>query len=64
MNEVTMAHHGLILNHNDAMGFGKVFRYLPGRWDTIFRVTTGQFGIAAEVTLGKYGEIAELPRWA
>ena len=36
MNEVPMARHGLILKDNEAMGSGKVFKYLPGLRDTIF----------------------------
>ena len=35
MNSVAMARHGLILNHNEAMGSRKVFKYLPGLRDTI-----------------------------
>ena len=34
-NGVAMARHGLILNDNEAMGSRKVFKYLPGLWDTI-----------------------------
>ena len=30
-----MALHGPILNDNEAMGSGKVFRYLPDLWNTI-----------------------------
>ena len=30
-----MARNGLILNHNEATGSRKVFRYLWGLWDTI-----------------------------
>ena len=36
MNEVPMARHGLILKDNEAMGSGKVFKYLPGLRDVIF----------------------------
>ena len=35
MNGVAMARHGPILNDNEAMGSGKVFKYLPGLRDTI-----------------------------
>ena len=35
MNEVPMARHGLILKDNEAMGSGKVFKYLPGLRDII-----------------------------
>ena len=36
MNEVPMARRGLILKDNEAMGSGKVFKYLPGPLDVIF----------------------------
>ena len=36
MNEIPMARHGLILKDNEAMGSGKVFKYLPGLRDVIF----------------------------
>ena len=35
VNGVAMDRHGLILWENDATGSRKVFRYLPGLWDTI-----------------------------
>ncbi len=35
MNGVAVARRGPILNDNEAMGSGKVFKYLPGLWDTI-----------------------------
>ena len=35
MNEVAVARHWPILNDNEAMGSGKVSKYLPGLQDTI-----------------------------
>ena len=35
MNVVAVARHGPILNDNEAMVSGKVFKYLPGLRDTI-----------------------------
>ena len=35
VNGVAMARNGLILWQNEAVGSRKVFRYLPGLWDTI-----------------------------
>ena len=35
MNEVAVARHWPILNDNEAMVSGKVFKYLPGLRDTI-----------------------------
>ena len=35
MNGVAVARHGPILKDNEAMGSGKVFKYLPGLRDTI-----------------------------
>ena len=35
MNGVTVARHGPILKDNEAMGSGKVFKYLRGLQDTI-----------------------------
>ena len=32
---VAMARHGLILSHNGAASFRKVFRYLPGLRDAV-----------------------------
>ena len=40
MNGVAMARHGPILNDNEAMGSGKVFKYLPGLRDTIKKSKT------------------------
>ena len=33
-NVVAMARHGPILNDNEAMGSGQIFKYLPGLQDT------------------------------
>ena len=39
---VAMACHGPILNNNEAMGSGKVFKYLPGLRDTIQQFKNGR----------------------
>ena len=41
MKVVAMARHGPILNDNEAMGSGKVFKYLPGLRDTITKIRKG-----------------------
>ena len=41
VNGVGMARHGPILNDNEAMGSGKVSKYLPGLRDTIITLPVG-----------------------
>ncbi len=35
MNGVVVPRHGLMFEHNEATGSGKVFKYIPGLRDTI-----------------------------